>query len=135
MTRRGVLTALGGVGTVGVAAGTVVARGGPGRRSGRVIDTDRGIVIQWEDCETAHVRGSGKKLDELVVYFSVCFGGGGPCPDGSRVEVEPDLPMTIDDRFLSVDPPDYRIDVIEYHGDGGRGFARVPDEWDCSLDD
>lgn len=152
-TRRGLLRALGGAGAGGVATGTVVAGGGRGRGhrrgrgdgpgcdrgggrgGGRETYSDNGIVVQFEDCRTAHVRGSKNRIDEVEVLFMVCFGGGGPCPDGDRVSITDDPPLTIDgDTYLPIPSTvDYRISVVTYRMTDGRtgGFSQP---WDCPLE-
>lgn len=143
-TRRALLRALGGVGAAGVATGTVTAGGhtgrgrgggrGSGRGGGRETYTDDGIVVQFEDCQTAHVRGSKNRIDEVTVLYLVCFRGGGPCPDGHRVTITDDPPLTIDrDTYLAVPGDlDYRIGVVVYQVDGETDA--VSPSMDCPLE-
>jgi hypothetical protein len=113
--------------------GTAAAGRGPGRKGGRATQADRGIVFQWEDCKTAYVRGSEKKLDSLTILYWLCYDKGGPCPDGLLIDVEPDLPLTVDDRFLGSDHPEYYIYGFEYERDGIEGYVTLPPEWDCGF--
>lgn len=130
ITRRGLLGTLGGISVGGVATGTVAARHGGGH--GRVTHADRGVVVQFEDCETAYVRGNRHRIDYVVAHFMQCFGGGGPCPDGSRTRIEEDPPLTIDDRYLTADT-DYYIAMIEYSGPDVDGLVRLPESFDCEF--
>lgn len=139
-TRRTLLRALGGAGAGGVVTGTVAAGGGRGRDrgggggGGRETYTDNGIVVQFEDCQTAHVRGSKNRIDKVEVIYDVCHGGDGPCPDGNYVSITDDPPLTIHrDTYLYVpDGVDYRIAVVAYRVDGETGgFSQSRD---CPLE-
>jgi len=95
------------------------------------------VDVTWEDCETVRVTGSAEWIEEIVVQPLRCFPDG-PCPDGvpgGRTIENPDLPLTIDDRYLAVDGGvDYYIAGIELRGDGRRESFGKPGDLDCDFD-
>jgi hypothetical protein len=92
------------------------------------------IEVTWEDCETVSVTGNDENLEGIDVLYSLCFEDPGPCPDGTLRSVEdPELPLTIEDQYLTVDDVAYRIDVVELSGDVEPGAVQRPEELDCSF--
>jgi hypothetical protein len=93
------------------------------------------IEVTWEDCETVRVTGSDEGLDELVVHYLLCFDEPGPCPDGTqRSTDDPDLPLTIEDQYLTVEDVAYSIFAIELRGDVEQDFFERPEDLDCSFE-
>lgn len=115
----------------------------PGRGNGKNGDDapDSGeIEVTWEDCETVTVTGSDEGLDAIIVHPMRCFPDSNLCPDGvpgGRVIENPELPLTIDDRYLVVDGDEvpYYIVAIELVGDVEQDFYGMPDHLDCSFEE
>lgn len=111
---------------------------GNGTDKDRDKETDQ-IQVTWEDCETVRVTGPDNGLEEIIVHPIRCFPGDGPCPDGvpgGRIIDDPDLPLTIDDRYLAVDGDEvpYYIAGIELRGDVEEDSFGKPADLDCSFD-
>ena len=97
------------------------------------------IEVTWVDCETVRVEGSDEGLDEIIVHPMRCFPNG-PCPDGvpgGRTIENPELPLTIDDRYLTVDGDEvpYTIEFIELVGDVEQDYFGKPADLECDLID
>ncbi|MFB6140890.1 MAG: hypothetical protein ABEJ26_10695 [Halosimplex sp.] len=140
-SRRAVLTAVGSAGLCGITVGSVAAasENGDGDDAGKeggdnAPHTDRGIVVRFEDCGTVHVRGSKKKLDSVIAHYTLWIEDG-PGSMTTRATIEEDPPLTIDDRYLNLEPDDYYIPKIEYWRDGQPSSHRVrkPDDMDCGF--
>lgn len=102
-------------------------------------DETGGIEVTWKDCETVTVTGSDEGLERIIVHPIRCFPGDGPCPDGvpgGRTIEDPDLPLTIDNRYLAVDGDDvpYYIAAIELRGDVAQSPFGKPDDLDCGFE-
>jgi len=101
-------------------------------------DATGGIEVTWEDCETVSVTGDEEGLDEITVHPIRCLPDG-LCPDGvpgGRTIEDPDLPLTIDDRYLAVDGDEvpYYIAAVELRGDVEQDAFGKPDDLDCSFE-
>lgn len=93
------------------------------------------VVVEFEDCETVHVSGDEDLLDQIVVHYMACYGGGGPCPDGGQFTIDdPELPLTIDEQLLDSGADEYRIEFLELFGDVDEDVAERPDDLDCSFE-
>jgi hypothetical protein len=93
------------------------------------------VQATWEDCETVEVTGDGADLDGITVHYLLCFDDPGPCPDGTARSVDdPDLPLTIEDQYLTVDEVDYTIAILEFDGDVEPDHVERPDDMDCSFE-
>jgi hypothetical protein len=104
--------------------------GGTGGGGGR-----NGIEATWKDCETVSVTGPDENLDGIDVLYSLCFDGDGPCPDGTLRSIDdPELPLMIEDQYLTVEGVDYRIDILELDGDVKPDSLRRPDDLDCRFE-
>jgi hypothetical protein len=97
------------------------------------FETDTGdIEVSWEDCETVTVTGSDDGLDEIIVHAMRCFPNNGPCPDGGMSTIDnPELPLTIDDQYLTVDNVPYTIEWLEIKDD----IFGKPADLECPLID
>jgi hypothetical protein len=68
-----------------------------------------------------------------------CYPDDGPCPDGVpggwAIE-DPELPLTIDDRYLGIDGAEvpYYIVAIGLGGDVEPDSFGMPDDLDCSFE-
>jgi hypothetical protein len=97
------------------------------------------IQATWEDCETVTVTGSDEGLEGIIVHPMRCYPDDGPCPDGVpggwAIE-DPELPLTIDDRYLGIDGDEvpYYIVAIELGGDVEPDSFGMPDDLDCSFE-
>jgi len=93
------------------------------------------IEVTFEDCETVSVAGPDENVEGIDIYYMLCFEPNGPCPDGTTRSVDdPEFPLTIDDRYLTVDDVPYSIALIELIGDVEQDVFEQPDEFDCSFD-
>jgi hypothetical protein len=109
-------------------------------RCGDSGGVDGQIQVAWENCETVMVTGDGEGLESIVVHPLRCFPGDGPCPDGvpgGRTIEDPELPLTIDDRYLAIDGEEvpYYIAAIELQGDVEQDAFGKPDHLDCSFEE
>lgn len=123
-SRRAVLSAI--AGGVITGSGTVTAQQGPPHEQ----EADRGIVVQIEDCKTAHIRGSETDFEEAEVtaweadLFDQVV--------ESQWTIIYDLPATIEMPGEPGEPSAATIKEIEVRRFEADDFTvATPDDWGC----
>lgn len=156
ISRRTVLGALGGVAGGKSFVGTIVARrggrgrdehpgqgrgrgGGSGRPDRSTMATGGGVVIKLESCQVAEVRGSDRKVEDVIAKFEFYENEAGEGPPSWAYRAYDDLPVTIvaseDIGALPEPTGGVVLSEVEAVDENYDPIANVstPDDWECEA--
>lgn len=156
ISRRTVLGALGGVAGGGPFVGAAVARtgrggrdenpsntrkrgGGPGPPDESTMATGPGVVIKLESCQVAEVRGSDRKVNQVVARFEFYRNDAKEGRPSWAYRAYDNLPVTIvaseDVGGLPEPAGGVVLTDVEAMDENYDTIASVstPDDWDCEA--
>ena len=132
MTSRRALLATIATGSLSIGGATIAG----GQDRGRDTIAENGFVVQFEDCQTVHVRGR-RPPEPIRVLARLYYNRDGTVGLGSAVFLEPELPLTITPESGPVQTQYPGMDLVIFYQvdiqamDRSQMYVREarPDDW------